>query len=212
MSELPEKIIDRIASVWLEEYKALASDIGKRIELQQKNLSLNLVFMSAIAGYLFKYGLDNGFLNIVNSEICILLSIAPIVSQVFSWRHIDHDLNIIDKASYIQGVIRPNLNRLLGHKGLLGFEKYLSRTRGRRLKAVGLFSLLGNDHVISISYAIIYLTFGWAIVLNCSSYSGKLQTTFFWLLITDSTFMMITIYMVTKTILRYRSICRDVCD
>ncbi len=168
--------------------------------------------MSAIAGYLFKYGLDNGFFNIVNSEICILVAIAPIVSQVFSWRHIDHDSNIIDKASYIQGVVRPNLNRLLKQSGLLGFERYLARTRGRRVKAVGLFSLLGNDHVISISYAVIYLTFGWAIVANCSLYSGKLQTTFFWLLVTDSTFLIITIYMVIKTILRYRLICRDICD
>ncbi|MHB1324723.1 MAG: hypothetical protein ACYC0L_00705 [Thermoleophilia bacterium] len=203
---MSEKVIDRVTATWIEEYKMLGGDIMKRVELQQKNLSLHLVFLSAIAGYLFKFGLDKGFCQIINNEVLILAAIAPLVSQVFTWRHVDHDSNIIDKAIYIENVISPNLNRLLGQEGLLGFEKSLAKARRSRLTSVGIFSLFGNDHVITISYALIYLASSWFIIFNNEQYAGSLKKAFSVLIILDSLFMVITIYMVIKNVSRYHAI------
>jgi hypothetical protein len=206
MSNDSEKSIDRAASVWLEEYKILSSDIMKRIDLQHKNLSLHLVFLSAIAGYLFNYGIKNGFKSITDSEILILVAIAPLVSQVFTWRHIDHDSNIIDKANYIETVVSRNLNRLLKQNGLLGFERYLDRSRKRRVGSVGLFALLGNDHAITITYALVYLTLGWFIIFQYDPSAAGLKTAFVLLMIVSTLLMIATVYMVAKSALRYRAI------
>ena len=204
-----EKVIEKVAGVWIEEYKSLASDIGKRVELQQKNLSLHLIFLSAIASYIFKYGLDNGFDKIISNEVLLLLAIAPFISQVFTWRHLDHDSNIIDKACYIENIIAPNINLLLEQTELLGFEKYLAKTRKSRTNNVGIFAILGNDHTIAISYALLYLIMSWGIIFKYQNPSNKLIEIFFWLIVFDTVVMAITIYMVIQNTFRYKSIVKE---
>jgi len=206
MTNNSEKVANEVSTIWIEEYKMLGADIIQRVGLQHQLLSLNLIFLSTIAGYVFNYGLTNGWDQIVKSEVLILSAIAPFVSLIFTWRHIDHDSNIIDKANYIESVISPNLNRLLNQNGLLGFDRHLTRSRIRRVKSVGLFAWLGNDHVITISYALIFIVAGWLIMCKHVEYAGVLKNVYCSFIVVDTILMVITIYMAIKTAFRYRAI------
>lgn len=206
MTNSSEKAANGASTIWIEEYKMLGADIIQRVGLQHHLLGFNLIFLSTIAGYLFNYGLTNGFDQIVKSEVLILSAIAPFVSLIFTWRHIDHDSNIIDKANYIESVISPNINRLFHQDGLLGFGRHLARSRSRRVKSVGLFAWLGNDHVITISYALIFIVYGWLIMCNHVEYAGALKNVYFSFIVLDTILMLITIYMAIKTAFRYRVI------
>lgn len=103
-------------------------------------------------------------------------------------------------AKYIETVISRNW---------WGLEGYLAKARNHRTIPVGVFSLCGNDHVIAISYALLYLGAGLAIMFTYQAFAGTLKRAYTILMAVDSVFFLITIYMVIRAALRYRSIGRE---
>jgi len=164
--------------IWLEEYKALTADIGRRVDLQHKNLNLFLVLLSAFAGFIFNYWNDHSFDQLQTGEIAVLFAIAPLLGLFLVWRHLDHDSNIIDKARYLDGHVRPNLVELSGDDGVLMFDRFLVASRPQRTKTQGPLWILGNEHILPIAYVAIYLAFAWHLRLEVPNRAGEADVVF----------------------------------
>lgn len=147
---------DDSIKIWLEEYKALSSDIQNRVTLQHGLMNYLLLIVSAATIILATLLKDNLFSR-YQDEFHIYLLILPLLFYFFVWRHSNHDINIIDKASYINNVIRPNIVILGCDAGILGFEKFLEKARQKRLKQFGYLIWLGGEHFFHLLLSFIAL-------------------------------------------------------
>lgn len=144
-----------IIKIWLEEYKALTSDIQSRVVLQQTLMNYLLLVVSASAIIISSVLKEKTFYE-YREGLQIFLMFLPMLFSFFVWRHANHDLNIIDKASYINKVIRPNLVILTGDANLIGWDRYLENKRQERRK-YGLLILLSGEHSFHILFSFISL-------------------------------------------------------
>ncbi len=197
-------------SIWMEEYKALSSDIQSRVDLQHRNTNLNIVFISALTGYIFNYWNKNSYHALLSSEIATLFVIAPLISLVFVWRHIDYDSNIIDKADYIYSVIRPHVDLCAGRSDYLAFESFLRKRRMQRTWKVGIFSILGNDHVIILLYLAMYMAYAWYMRIAVPNRAGEAKIVFDVFLYVGSFFLVVSVYMAVITAVRYAQLGKPV--
>jgi hypothetical protein len=136
---------DNAVKVWLEEYKALNSDVQSRVVLQHGLMNYLLLVLSAVVLVLtsmLKEGLIDGHFNTLRYFLLVL----PILFSFFVWRHANHDINIINKAAYLNNVVRPNLIAITGDSNILGFEQFLDSARRQRSKSVGALVWVGNEH------------------------------------------------------------------
>lgn len=199
----------RRLAAWLEEYRALSGDIMARVDLQQKNSHLNLTVVSAFTGYLVKSWQDLGFAAVAESELAILFVVVPLMSNMFVWRHIDHDANIIDKATYIEEVVRPAVVDCTGDQNAMSFEAFLNRTR--RIRPTSIFmGVLGNEHILIFGFLLLYLLSGWNLFSNYPARGGGAQALFDVLLFASSGFMIASIVMSVLTLVRYRRLAVEV--
>ncbi len=196
--------------VWLEEYRAMSTDIGNRIELQHRNVSLAIIVLTAITGYLVNYWSNHSLDALVSSEIATLIAIGPLVASIFLWRHIDHDANIIDKADYIEAVVRPNVGTIAGDDNLLGFERFLRHRRvKRRPWAIGpMVILLGTEHAILLLYFGVYLACGWYVRVSVSDRAGEAEALFDTLLYIGSGLLGVSAFMLVGIGLMYSTLGR----
>ena len=150
-----------IVSCWLEDFKSLAGDIGSRVKLQHGLLNFQILVTVGLAGFLVAL-IKDGNKCIYDDEVKFIILLFPLVFCFFAWRHLNHDVNIIDKATYIYNVIRPNLVNLCGDNKLFGFEMFLEKCRKERTKKFGFLIWLGGEHFIHILFSMILLLLGYA--------------------------------------------------
>ena len=93
---------------------------------------------------------------------------------MFVWRHIDHDQNIIDKASYIDYEIRRRVVVLTG-ASVLDFDGLLRARRHSRARRIGPLVFLGNEHVIMLLLVAGYLAVCWYVRISWKDYAGSAQ-------------------------------------
>lgn len=149
---------------WLEEYKALSADIQNRVTLQHGLFNMNILLAVGLLGFLAN--IIKTDLDIVTSyPIRLLLEGMPLIMSFFVWRHLNHDVNIIDKATYIHTVIRPNVAALSGDTELLGFEKFLEERRRDRLSRFGIVIWLGGEHFFHLMFSLAFLLIAYAVFL-----------------------------------------------
>jgi hypothetical protein len=186
-------------TILLEEYKELGAENRLRINLQQSNMNVLIVLVTAVTGYLATYvtdhGLNSGRTSLVLSPVVTLVVLTPVVINIFLWRHLDHDVNIIDKAGYMNSVLRPELTKITGGEPVLAFEVYLHHRRKSRPRKLGPFLAFGQDHVPMFILAGAYLAFGWYIRLAVSGHAGEFQTTFDYMLYAGTLLTIVSITM-----------------
>jgi hypothetical protein len=85
----------------------------------------------------------------------------------------DHDVNILDKAAYINEVLRPALSKLTGPAPVLGFEKFLSRRRQMRTRRVGPLLDIGREDIPMFLLLFAYLGGSWYVRVAVSEYAGE---------------------------------------
>jgi hypothetical protein len=156
-------------SVMVDEYKELGSEIRLRIDLQQRNMNVLVVLITAITGYLLTYIGNNPVETVTGGAkapyVLLLLPTTVLIADIFLWRHLDHDINIIDKAAYVRQVIQPRLTSLTA-QSVLGFEEFLNLRRHRRPRRIGPLLALGQDHAPLVLVIILYLACCWIVWVN----------------------------------------------
>jgi len=192
--------------VWMEEYRGLTADISNRVDLQHKNVNLSLILLSAFSGYLFDYWNSHTFDEVKRGEIASLIVLAPLLALFFVWRHLDHDSNIIEKAEYIQRIVRPQLVGITGDSDVLGFEGYLRRSRLRRIYHMGPLWVLGNEHLIPLSYISAYFAFAWYLRLGVDGRAGEAKHLFDYALYLGSGLLIVSMLMSVTITVRYSRI------
>jgi len=189
----------RRTSVLLEEYKELGAEIRARIDLQHRNMNVLVVLVTAVTGYLVKYASDHGLggtaSSLAHSELVVLISLTTLVINVFLWRHLDHDVNVIDKAAYVNTVLRPALLQHAGPGPLLGFERFLHERRAARPRRWGPFLVFGKEDVPMFVLLIMYLLAGWYLRLHVPQHAGEARAVFDALLYVGSALTVISLAM-----------------
>lgn len=193
-------------SVMMEEYRALDGDIGRRVDLQHRNTNLGIVYFAAVTGYLFDYINDHSVGELHQSDLAVLLVLAPAIGLIFVCRHIDHDANIIDDAEYVELELRPRVIELVGHPDLLGFGRFLHASRLKRVRTTGVLWVLGNEHVVLLAYLTAYLVWGWSVRLGVSNRAGSVEGLSDALLYVSSAAFLVVVYMSVKTAARYAEV------
>lgn len=185
-------------SVMLEEFKELTAEMRTRIDLQHRNMNVFLVLATAVTGYLVKFasdhGLDKAGESLVRSDLLVLAALVILVANVFIWRQLDHDVNIIDKAAYVNEVLRPNMIDAVG-KELLGFETFLHERRSTRLHRLGPFLVLGKEDVPIFLVTGIYLIADWYLRFHVSGHAGPAHELFDILLYVGSGLTVVSLWM-----------------
>jgi hypothetical protein len=164
MDRTPLIYSDSILSVWIEEYKALNSDIQNRVSLQHSLMNFHILILVGVLGLLVNYP------NRINENIFLfIILILPFISFFFVWRHLNHDINIIDKAIYIYSIIRPNiikitcgysssdLNNIATELKLLNFEHFLEQRRKCRISQFGTLVFMSGEHFFHFIVSIILM-------------------------------------------------------
>lgn len=164
-------------SVMLDEYKEVGTETRTRIDLQHRNMNVLVVLVTAVTGYLVKYASEHGGAghgaSLAHSEIAILVALVPVVTNVFLWRHLDHDVNIIDKAAYVRTVLRPTLVKSLDGHSVLDFESFLHFRRGLRPQRWGPFLALGQEDIPMFLILVAYLGASWYLLLQVQHHAGS---------------------------------------
>lgn len=196
-----------VVQVWLEDYKAMVADIGARVDLQHRNANVAIVLMSAFTGYLVNFWNSKDLSTLLTSPAALLVALVPLLAQLFVWRHIDHDSNIIDKAQYIQSTVRPALAEATWTPDVMSFEAALNTARLRRPVLLSPLSLLGNEHVLILGYSGGYLAAGWSARLSVDA-GGPASDFFNGLLYTASAAAALSVLMSLVTATRYARLGR----
>jgi hypothetical protein len=164
-------------TVMLDEYKEIGTETRTRIDLQHRNMNVLVVLVTAVTGYLVKYASEHGLgthgASLAHSEIAILVALVPVVTNVFLWRHLDHDVNIIDKAAYVRTVLRPALVESLEGRSVLDFESFLHFRRKLRPQRWGPFLALGQEDVPMFLILVSYLGASWYLLLHVQHHAGS---------------------------------------
>jgi hypothetical protein len=167
-----------VVTTMLEELKDLDAEIRLRIDLQHRNMNVLVVILTAVTGFLMKYVSENGLAALAVSELVVLIAMVPFIINVFLWRHLDHDVNIIDKASYIHGVLRPRVAAQLGGAEVLDFESHLHARRQTRSRRFGPFLNVGKEDLPMFLFLGIYLLSGWYIRTQSGGHAGSAHAVF----------------------------------
>lgn len=203
-----DRVHDRV-TVLLAEYGELRTEINLRIDLQHRNLSVLLTLMAALTGFLIEYwnghGLTAGRASLLHSDLALLIVIAPLLANIFVWRHVDHDLNIVDKAAYVESVLRPGLHRCVGGS-VLEFETFLHGRRKTRPHRAGPLIWLGYDCVPMLAISILYLIAAWWVLLNVANYARGAHVVFDALLYVGTAATVASVIMVIITGREYASV------
>jgi hypothetical protein len=160
--------------VLLDEYKELGAEVRMRIDLQQRNMNVLIVLVTAISGYILSYSADHGIAvgaeSLIHSPTVLLIPLVPFAVNAFLWRHVDHDANIIDKAGYISNVLRPKIESEVGDAAVLGFESYLHVRRLSRGQRLGPLVDLAHEDLPMYMLLATFLSVGWYIRVASSDY------------------------------------------
>lgn len=156
---------EEILKVWLEEYKTLAADIQSRVTLQHGLMNYLLLVISATSVTIGVLA-NNNLIAQYESKIRILLFILPMLFSFFVLRHSNHDINIIDKAYYINNVIRPNIVILTGNENIIGFERHIDVARQLRSRQLGLAIWFGNEHFFHLFFSFVSTVFALIIFIG----------------------------------------------
>ncbi len=202
-------LLQRELTAWLEEYKALCSDVESRVRLQQSNVHVGILLLTAFTGYLVAYWNAHGLTQLETSEMAVLLVIVPLLTLYFVWRHIDHDSNIIDKADYIDSVVRPNVARCAHSNDVMTFDYFLRNRRVDRILQLSVLSALGNEHVLVLMFVLLYMSAAWYVRLAVPLHAGQAQRVFDYLLYFCSVLLALSLYMTGVTIWRYLKLGSD---
>lgn len=185
-------------SVMLEEFKELGAEVRTRIELQHRNMNVFLVLVTAVTGYLVKFasdhGLDETAESLIHSDLLALAALVIPVANVFLWRQLDHDVNIIDKTAYVNEVLRPDMIDAVGGS-ILGFETFLHERRSTRTYRLGPFLALGKEDVPIFLVMGIYLIADWYLRLHVTGHAGPAHELFDILLYVGSGLTIVSLWM-----------------
>jgi hypothetical protein len=159
--------------VWIEVFRSHVAGVNARVDLQHRNANVALVLLSAFAGYLATAWSAHNLHALLVSPGVLVVPAAAILAQIFVWRHLDHDANIIDMAEYNDQVVRGALAELSGEDpGILSFEAWLNAARRRRPRLVTPLILLGNEHIAILGFGMAYVSAGWAIRVGVRGVAG----------------------------------------
>jgi hypothetical protein len=122
----------------------------------------------------------------VNNQIVTLVPLAALSVNVFLWRHADHDIGIIDAASYLEQRLRPAIMNSLAPGQYLGYETFLSERRQGRSRHASRLVSLGNENTTMFLLLAIFLAAGWCILITTPSGAGNAHGVFDALLILAS--------------------------
>jgi hypothetical protein len=188
-------------AIWVEEFKKLNDGIRARIELQQKNGQAALVFVAGIITFLASSASSSKekFSELAEQPIVLLFPLVSVVVSIFVLRHLNHDLGIIDRVSYIESVIRPKLVLAVADPDILGFESYMVQ---RRQSSVGRIRLLGSEHVILLALDILFLMVATWIYIEYDIFASV--SVLYWvLLILGALSLVVTVIFSVKVALQY---------
>lgn len=194
---------DRSLSVLMDEYRSLADDIGRRVQLQQHNTNIAIVLLTAFTGYLFTYWSDHSLQELEESEIACLVVVAPMLGLVYIWRHVDHDSNIIDKASYIVDIIRPKVAVLTGDPSVMSFESWLREGRFRRVRFLTPLAVFGMEHLAASAYITTFGIAAWYLRIGVPGRAGEAGALFDVLLYIGTGLYVVSMYMAGASTYRY---------
>jgi len=212
---------DDLIKIWLDEYKVLAADVQNRVTLQQTLMNYLLILVSASL-VAFTGLLKDQLYSQYEAGMRIAVMVLPILFSFFVWRHANHDLNIIDKASYINKVIRPNLIVLTGDASLLGWDRYVDVRRKQR-RRYGFLMLLSGEHTFYLLFsflsllAAIYAFWGWQRPISLFSIFSSIRewigfSLAYLLLFVDTILFILTIRMKIRIGYAYCSIVNESSD
>ena len=146
----------------LEEYRVLANDIQSRVALQHGLFNFLILVAVAVAGLLGALLKDDAE-AIYREDMKLCLLFLPTVFAFFVKRHLNHDVNIIDKAAYIHQVLRPKVARALGNRRVLEFEAFLRERRATRTQQFSLFVWLGNEQYLHLLLCFVSLVCAYSV-------------------------------------------------
>ncbi len=185
-------------AVMLEEFKELGAEVRTRIELQHRNMNVFLVLVTAVTGYLVKFvsehGLSESADSLIHSDLLALAALVIPVANVFLWRQLDHDVNIIDKTAYVNEVLRPEMIESVGGT-ILNFETFLHHRRSTRTSRLGPFLALGKEDVPIFLVTGIYLIADWYLRLRVPGHAGPASALFDALLYLGSLLTLVSLWM-----------------
>lgn len=212
MTEAGTNASDRRLQVWLEEYKSLATGIGARVDLQHRNANVALVLLSAFTGYLVTVWNSHGLKALLMSPAAVLIAVAPILAQIFVWRHLDHDANIVDAAEYVHRVVRGVLAEITEDDRVLSFEEWLNKARMRRSAVLSPLILLGNEHIAILAFGAAYLGAGWAAQVKVPDVAGDAGSYFSVFLYVATVGTAISVVMAVVSALRFAQLGRTLSE
>ena len=156
-----------------DEYKVLAQGIAHRVDMQQKLLNFQLIFLAVLGALV---GNEPSF--VLETDALPFLVIVPLVLMFFVWAHTNHDVMIIAYAEFINTKLKPKLEALLQGEKVLEFENFLKEYRKDRYS---ILTILGGEYNLAIfiaifslmfSCALLYLKWPIKITLNHVSWNG----------------------------------------
>lgn len=148
-----------------DEYKTLVKGISQRVDFQQKLLNFHLIFLAITATLI---GKNPSFIFSVDALPFLL--IIPIILMFFVWSHTNHDAMIIAYAEFINGELKPKIEKLLQGEKVFEFEQFLKKYRRNRYS---ILTILGGEYNLAILIAVISLI--WSIILLYKNYPISLS-------------------------------------
>lgn len=136
--------------VLLEHNKTMSQGIYQRIDLQQKLLNFQLIFIGIVGAFAAK---DPSILAGLNG--IPLLVIIPLVLMLFIWGHLNHDMMIIAYSKYLHHFIHPEINRSV-NSTLHPYECFLHEFRKKKTT---ILSNLGSEYILAFILSPITLAF-----------------------------------------------------
>lgn len=192
---------------WLTDMSNVSKQISDHVLLQQRNSALGIVVLSAFTGYLFNYWNDHSLDEIKNGEISLILVLSPILGLLVVFRHLNHELAIVDFATYMNDVVRPKVSELIDDPDFERYEAFLVNRRSKhRMKVIGPFWFLGAEHVVVLGYIATYLTLGVVMRVSVDERAGEAQGLFDWLLYIAGALVVTSVGVSIRSAFNYRGI------
>lgn len=198
---------DRRLAAALAEYEGLQAENRLRIDLQHRNMNVLLVLVTAASGYLASYASQHGVegpKGLLHNDIAVVVVLVPIVINAFIWRHLDHDINIIDKADYVFFHLRPLVLEGTDSRTVLNFERFIHARRQRRFRRALPTINLGKEDLPMFIFLAIYVAGAWYTRLVVRGYAGGGETLFAILLYIASGLTIISLAMAVSVAREYR--------
>jgi hypothetical protein len=201
---------DRHLTVLMGEYGEASVAIRDRIDLQHRNMNVLVLLCVGVSGYLVQYatmhGLDTGQDALTRTPLTTLVVLLAVVVNLFVWRHLDHDVNILDTASYVNDVLRPAIREVVEADPVLSWEAFLHDRRLGRRRRFGPLLDLGKDDVPQLVLATTFLTVGWTERLTVGQPGGQAHLMFDMLLAVASVLTPVSVWMAVAVGRAYRTV------